>query len=127
MNGPLKALVASFDPDTHQVLCAALERRGIDTVSASTVSEARQMLQGENVRLVFSEAKFADGSYVDLLPATRRGESRIPMVVASHTDDWNEYLSTMRRGVFDMIGRPFSLSEVERVVNQALRQVMVAL
>ena len=127
MNEPLKALVASFDPATHQVLCEALEKRGVDTVSASTVSEARHMLNQESIRLVFAEAKFADGSYLDLLPATRRGESKIPLVVASHTDDWNEYLNTMRRGVFDMIGRPFSLSEVERVVNQALRQVMVAL
>ena len=49
-----------------------------------------------------------------------------PVVVTSRLDDTSQYLEAMRLGAFDFMARPFRRSEIEWIVQNAMRKTVVA-
>jgi len=98
-----------------------LTRQGLDPISASNASEAKETLQQERVGLVFCDRHLADGSYRDVLKAARSCREKVRLVVTSKRADWDEYLEAMRLGAFDVIASPCRPTDVEWMVIQAKR------
>lgn len=126
MVGRSQVLVACSDPESWRTLLGVLAQCGLEPVFSSTVSEAREILAGQSVLLVFCEADLADGSFHDVLRAAETAEAKIPVVVASRRDDTAEYLEAMGSGAFDFIACPFRSAEVEWIVSHVLRKVGAA-
>jgi len=97
-----------------------LARCGLKPVLSASVERSRGLLARRPVSLIFCDDELPDGSVARLLEEVRNGHSRIPVVVISRLENWDEYLRAMRLGAFDYISSPLRRGEVERVVAKAL-------
>lgn len=121
MNIPWQIVVASSDLESRRGLTSILTRQGLDPVSISSFAECRQLIEKENVGLVFCDRHLADGDYRDVLSVSRSATAKVRVVVTSKHADWDEYLEAMRLGAFDVIASPCRPTDVEWMVIQAKR------
>jgi two-component system, NtrC family, response regulator PilR len=121
MTVPWEVLVVSSDVEKRRELAAILRRENIDAIRAGTVRECRAILAKDGVGLIFCDKQLLDGTYRDLIAASRAMKSRARVVVTSHEAEWDEYLEAMRLGAFDVIASPCRPTDVEWMVIQARR------
>lgn len=122
MSRPLEVLVTCFRPEDRHALARMLARCGLKPVLSASVERSRRLLARRPVRLVFCDDELPDGSVARLLEEVRNGHLRVPVVVISRLENWDEYLRAMRLGAFDYISSPLRRAEVERVVAKALEE-----
>ena len=67
MEAHLDALVASSSLEYQRELVRILENLRVDTFASATLAEAKKVLSGQKVALVFCDDQLIDGSYRDLL------------------------------------------------------------
>jgi DNA-binding response OmpR family regulator len=120
---PLEVLVTCSRPEDRYALARVLVRCGLKPVLSSSVEKSRGLLARRPVRLVFCDDELPDGSVGRLLEEIRRTASRVPVVVISRLENWDEYLRAMRLGAFDYISSPIRRAEVERVVAKAIEEI----
>jgi DNA-binding response OmpR family regulator len=122
---PLEVLVTCFRPEDRHALARMLVRCGLKPVLSASVERSRGLLARRPVRLIFCDDELPDGSVARLLEDVRNGRSRVPVVVISRLENWDEYLRAMRLGAFDYISSPLRRAEVERVVANVLEDTPV--
>jgi two-component system, NtrC family, response regulator len=121
MTAPWDVLVLSHQAENRRALCTMLQRQGISTVSAATLQECRDAISQGKIGLVFSDRSLPDGTYQDLLQATRALPRKVRVVVTSEQADWDDYLEAIRLGAFDVIPAPCRRADVEWMLIQAKR------
>jgi two-component system response regulator PilR (NtrC family) len=121
MTVPWEILILSGELEDRQALSHILEAQDLEPISASTLREGIGILRNETVGLVFCDKTLPDGTYRDLLGASRTLKRKVHIVVTSRHADWDEYLEAMRLGAFDVIAVPCRPTDVEWMVIQAIR------
>lgn len=119
-----RVLIALADPASRRRLSNLLPQQDVEPVFATTMREARAVLTHEPVSLVVCEDSLCDGTYRDLLPVARTRRHDVPVVVTSRVDNPEEYLEAMKLGAFDFVAEPFSRTEVDRIVHNALHRIL---
>lgn len=121
MNVPWQILVVSSDLEIRRSLMQTLTRQGLDSIGVANVRECGDVLKSQKIGLIFCDRNLTDGSYRDVLDASRSSSSGLRLVVTSRHPDWDEYLEAMRFGAFDVIASPCRPTDVEWMVIQAKR------
>jgi DNA-binding NtrC family response regulator len=123
MNAFSEILVASCDLEMRRSIVATLRRLGADPICASTVGQSKEVLQKQNVGLIFCDRQFADGSYRDLVTsaASGPGEGGTRVVLTTNFISPGEYHEAKRSGVFDVIASPDHSVAIEWMVILAQR------
>jgi DNA-binding NtrC family response regulator len=118
-----KTLVATSDVEIGQSIVTVLARLGLDTFSASNLSECREVLAKHDVRLIFCGRRFRDGNYQDVITLrdSRQGQGKTRIVLATAYIDPKEYHIAKAARVFDVIALPYHPTIVEWIVIQAMR------
>ncbi len=116
-----KALIASSDLESRRAIAAILCAKGLDPIFAGTVAESCQVLEDEDVALVFCDRQLTGGGPRELLRIVRSSKRKALVVITSRQGDWDEYLEAMRLGAFDVIASPCVPTDVEWMVVQAGR------
>ncbi|MGC2333358.1 MAG: hypothetical protein WA581_18035 [Candidatus Acidiferrales bacterium] len=116
-------MVASSDLDNRRSLVSILDRQGFGAFCASNVRQCREILDSQNVGLVFCDRSFADGDYRDVLSAAtgRRPARRARVVLLAARDDPEQYKNAKDQGVFEVISPACRPTDVEWMVIQAKR------
>jgi DNA-binding NtrC family response regulator len=123
MNTAWQIMVASSDLENRRSLVSILERQGIGTFCASNVSQCREILDRQDVGLVFCDRSFADGDYRDVLSAAANGKpgAKARVVLLSGLADPEQYRRAKEQGVFEVISAACRPTDVEWMVIQARR------
>jgi DNA-binding NtrC family response regulator len=123
MSDTWQVLVASSDLESRRSLVLTLDRQGFGTLYASNVSQCREILDSQNVGLVFCDRCFPDGDYRDVLTAAsgREPEARARVVLLSVVVDSEQYKRAQDQGVFEVISAACRPTDVEWMVIQARR------
>ncbi len=116
-----KTLVASSDLENRRALVKILSAQGLEPICVGTVAECRQVLENEDVVLIFCDRHLTDGGHRELLRAVRSSGTKALVVITSREPAWDEYLEAMRLGAFDVIASPCVPTDVEWMVLQAGR------
>ncbi len=118
MLNALPVLVVSSTPEQRENLARTIAGCGFRAVCCPTLSEALSHLGRRPFSLVFCEDVLPDGNFRELIK-----KAGIPVVVVSHRDDWDVFLSVMRAGAFDYLAIPPLLpGEVRRLLWAALSE-----
>lgn len=117
-----KVLVASSDVELSQILATILGHCGLAPVLCSTLRQARSLLAGESIDLVFSEDRMDGGDYRDVLRALAELRPGVPLIVFSRLAGWGSYVEAVQQGASDCIAPPFLPKEIGRIVYKALTQ-----
>jgi DNA-binding NtrC family response regulator len=107
-------------PDTHDWLRLALERKGLDVRVATTGELATQAFDAERPDVVLLDQRLPDVSGLELL---RRFKTRDPMVeVVMLTGHGSVSLAVeaMREGAFNFVEKPVEFAVLEAVLDKAL-------
>jgi DNA-binding NtrC family response regulator len=115
-----QAVVACADPAIREALISVLSECGLQPVMSPTLDGARELLAHEETAMVFSQPRFKEGSFKELLRAADGSKFRIPVVVCSEFYDKDLYIEAMAMGAFDDLAFPYRREEVAWVVNNAL-------
>ncbi|MFY9691681.1 MAG: response regulator [Candidatus Acidiferrales bacterium] len=123
MNTAWQIMVASSDLENRRSLVSILERQGIGTFCASNVSQCREILDRQDIGLVFCDRSFADGDYRDVLSAAanRKPGAKARVVLLSTLADREQYRRAKEQGVFEVISAACRPTDVEWMVIQARR------
>ena len=120
-----QVLVAFADPEQRQVISAFLTQCGFCPVVANSIREITAALAEQRLSLIFCSSELPDGSFRDVLAEVHR-TTKVPVVVASRTGCWEEYLKALQQGAFDLIATPCRADELRHIVNRLPRRLAAA-
>lgn len=122
MEATPQILIVSSELENRRALNAILHKEGYETICASRVSECQEALQTQQVALIFCDRRLSDGTYRDVVAATRASSHSPRVVVTSRLADWDEYLEALHNGAFDLIASPCQPTDVLWAIVQARRE-----
>lgn len=125
MDARWEILVALSDLKGRQSIVTSLALLGVSPFCASSVSQCREVLEKQNVGLIFCARRFADGTYRDVMGLTSSSPSRAKtrLVLTTSFIEPEEYHEARRAGVFDVIALPCHSATVEWMVIRAVREL----
>jgi DNA-binding NtrC family response regulator len=105
--------------EVQQAFAGMLALWELSPIVASSVSEAKEIVNRHQPSLVFCSDEFTEDAGIDgFIQHTSR--TNVPVVIASRLDDWEYFVSFLRRGAFDYVLYLLSEVEIARVVKNAL-------
>jgi DNA-binding NtrC family response regulator len=117
-------VLVSPDLEVQQAFAGVLGLWGLAPIVASSVREAEEIVDRQPVSLVFYSDEFPEDTGMDgFIRRASRPSTKVPVVVVSRLDDWEHWVSFLRRGAFDYVLYPLSEVEIARVVKNALNLV----
>jgi DNA-binding NtrC family response regulator len=84
--------------------------------------EAQEVMKYEQVQIIICEDHLPDETTDAILKLARHRHRPVPVIIASRTGGWEEYLEVLRRGAFDYLTLPPRREEARRVLELALAE-----
>ena len=114
-----RVLVLSSDTANSRVIEAAIRPWMFETVVCSSLQKAADLLAQSDFALIFSEERFDDGTYSQLL-SFLRGAYKVPVVVMiSDAHEDSVFREAMALGAFAVVASSCSAKDVQWLVIQA--------
>jgi DNA-binding NtrC family response regulator len=116
----LPVLIIGIDSAHRNALASIISNCGLRPISCGTLSGAKYFLVHQQFTAILYE--LAENQEVGkAVKEVSSSSSQTPIVVVSHIDDWDSYLSAIAAGAFDYIDFPPYPGELERVLCLALK------
>lgn len=119
-----KILIVDDDQTLSQLLLNALGTEDRVLITAPTLNLAREILKNEHVDLLLLDLYLPDGSGLNLLSDIRKidnGSSGQPSaIIMTAFGDWESHVKSYRLGAFYYLDKPFKLTQLRLLVEQAL-------
>ena len=106
--------------EVQQAFAGILALWGLAPIVASSVREAKDIVSRYEPSLVFCSDEFREDTDIDGFIQHTSRPTNVPVVIVSRLDDWENFVSFLRRGAFDYGLYPLSEVEIARVVKNAL-------
>jgi DNA-binding NtrC family response regulator len=121
MSDTWQIMVASSDLENRRHLVSILDGQGLGTFCAANVSQCREILDSQNVGLVFCDRSFADGDYRDVLAAAeeQRPGPKARVVLLTRLADSEQCKRAKDLGIFEVISAACQPTDVEWMVIRA--------
>jgi two-component system response regulator PilR (NtrC family) len=114
------ALVIDDEPAIRELLEITLERMDIDTESAATLQQARQLLRRHKFDLCLTDMKLPDGDGLDLVEHIQAEHPALPVAVITAHGNMEAAIRALKSGAFDFVSKPLDLQVLRKLVSTAL-------
>ena len=118
---PLRVLVIDDEPPIRKLLRVGLTAHGYQTIEASSVKMALELLGREPPDLILLDLGLPDMQGHELLRTMRARNDRVPIVVLSSRDDEAGKVQALDSGADDYVTKPFGMDELLARIRAALR------
>ncbi len=115
------ALVIDDEPDICKLLAITLNRMSINTVCASNLLEARQLLKSKSFDLCLTDMRLPDGDGLDLVTFVQEHHPNLPIAVITAHGNMETAVKAMKNGAFDFISKPIDLTILRDIISIALK------
>jgi two-component system, NtrC family, response regulator PilR len=113
-------LVVDDEPDLLTLYELTLLREGLEVETASSVAQAREVLQSRVFKAVISDMRLPDGTGLDLLQwLEASGRPERVIVVTAYGSPENA-VTALKAGAFDYLTKPVDLRQFRAVVASAM-------
>jgi two-component system response regulator PilR (NtrC family) len=113
-------LVVDDEPDLLTLYELTLLREGLEVETASTVAQAREMLQARVFRAVISDMRLPDGTGLDLLQWLEQSGRPEKVIVVTAYGSPENAVTALKAGAFDYLTKPVDLRQFRAVVASAM-------
>ncbi|MCZ6516861.1 MAG: sigma-54 dependent transcriptional regulator, partial [Gammaproteobacteria bacterium] len=120
MTKPL-ALVVDDEPDICELLAITLERMDIDTDTCGNVATAKQRLASRDYQLCLTDMRLPDADGLELVEWMQSSGLRTPVAVITAHGNVESAVRALKSGAFDFISKPVDLSDLRKLVANAMR------
>jgi two-component system OmpR family response regulator len=119
---PHRILVADDEPHIREVICFALERAGMTTITARNGSEALQTFRRGTVDLIVLDIGMPEMDGLEVCRQIRKS-SDVPILFLSARDEEIDRILGLEIGGDDYVTKPFSARELVARVSVILKRV----
>ena len=113
-------LIVDDEPDICELLEITLNRMGIQTQSAGTVTTAKALLKQERFDLCLTDLRLPDGDGLEILDFIQQQHPHLPVAMISAHGSMDTAILAMKKGAFDFISKPVDLESLRQLVSNAL-------
>jgi two-component system response regulator PilR (NtrC family) len=113
-------LVVDDEPDLLTLYELTLLREGLEVETASSVAQAREMLQSRVFRAVISDMRLPDGTGLDLLQWLESSGRPEKVIVVTAYGSPENAVTALKAGAFDYLTKPVDLRQFRAVVASAM-------
>lgn len=114
-------LIVDDEPDIRELLDITLSRMGLQTHSAATLQEAKDMVSTVAPDLCLTDMRLPDGNGIALVEFIQQEFSHIPVAMITAHGSVETAISALKAGAFDFISKPIELETLRNLVNTALQ------
>jgi len=112
------ALIVDDEADIRELVELTLMRMGLKTQAASTVAEARALLQKHAFDFCITDMRLPDGRGMELVVEFHQ---RLPIAVITAYGSAEMAVESLKAGAFDCVSKPVDLGVLRRLVDSALK------
>ena len=116
-----RCLVVDDETDIRELVVLTLERMGIHAESASSVTDAKHMLQSFSYDLCLTDMRLPDGLGLELVQHINAQFPGLPVAVITAYGSAENAVSALKAGAYDYITKPISLKQLRPLVESALK------
>lgn len=117
-----RALIVDDEPDLCELLSLTLARMGVDSSSVHDVVSARRELQGkQQYALCLTDLRLPDGDGIELLEWIQSQKPELPVAIITAHGHVEAAVRALKLGAFDFVRKPLDISDLRKLVNQALK------
>ncbi len=117
-----RALIVDDEPDLCELLSLTLARMGVDSSSVHDVACARRELQGkQQYALCLTDLRLPDGDGIELLEWIQAHKPELPVAIITAHGHVEAAVRALKLGAFDFVRKPLDISDLRKLVNQALK------
>ncbi len=114
-------LIVDDEPDIRELLDITLSRMGLQTHSAATLKEAKDMVARVKPDLCLTDMRLPDGNGISLVEHIQQEFPHIPVAMITAHGSVEAAISALKAGAFDFISKPIELENLRRLVSCALQ------
>ncbi len=118
-------LVVEDHGDTRRLLRTALERRGHQVFTASSVAEATTLLQELPAEVLISDIGLPDGTGWDLLTGLRPGGPTYAIAISGFGSR-EDRSKSKAAGYHAHLVKPFKSADLDRLLNEGVEHLSAA-
>ena len=120
-------LIIDDEEAIRSSLSAIVDQLGFTPLTAGNGLDALELLQSERVDLIITDLMMPQMDGMKFIVKSRSMNPKIPIAVISAYGDVKNATFALTRGAFNFITKPFSIREVENIINKGLRLRELAL
>lgn len=120
-----KILVIDDDVSFCSMLKTFLTKKGFETSSAFSFSEAEQLLSKQEFDLVLTDVRLPDSDGVQILKHIKELNTAIQVILMTGYADIKTAVNAMKLNAFDYISKPINSDEILHTINQALNNKII--
>lgn len=113
-------LLIDDEPDILELLDITLSRMGLDSIRASSASEAYAALQSRAYDLCLTDMRLPDGDGLDIIQYAQQHHSQMPIAMITAYGCVETATRALKAGAFDFITKPVDLQRLRDLVKSAL-------
>lgn len=120
---PASILILDDESTLRTFLTRALHDQGYDTLPAATVAEALDLVHTRHIDCALLDQNLPDGRGLDVLRALKKVDADLPVIVMTGYGSLDGVKAAIRQGAYDYLTKPVDLTELKRLLGQALETV----
>jgi two-component system, OmpR family, KDP operon response regulator KdpE len=117
-----RILCIEDDDDTCSLVSRILEGEGYEVISAGTLAEGSEVLQGDGISLIILNVWLPDGNGIDFIRKVRAKDSLTPILVHSAAAYKKDIEEAIQVGANDYLVKPNGWAKLAETVAALLRQ-----
>jgi two-component system response regulator PilR (NtrC family) len=115
------ALIVDDEPDLCELIGITLQRMGIDTQSAGTLSDARALLGSTRFDLCLTDMRLPDGDGLELIEWIGQHAGQMPVAMITAHGNVETAVRALKLGAFDFVSKPVDLGALRKLVASVMR------
>ena len=117
-----RILILDDEDMFRSVIAQKLTRCGYEVFEAGTASEALPIFQETLLDVVLLDLKLPDGDGLTLLPQIKELQPNVQVIMLTGQGTLESAIEAMKRGAYDFLTKPCSLSKMEITLQKALEK-----
>lgn len=113
-------LIVDDEPDIIELLELTLARMGMEISSATSIGDAKKLLQSRQFQLCLTDMRLPDGDGLDLVKYIAQHCADLPVAVITAYSTTENAVAALKAGAFDYLPKPVSLKQLRDLVKSAL-------
>ncbi|MDB6096335.1 MAG: type 4 fimbriae expression regulatory protein [Francisellaceae bacterium] len=115
------ALIIDDEPDLRELLEITLNRMQINTKSAATLKEAKELLNVNEFNFCLTDMRLPDGDGLELVNYLQKNHPHLPIAIITAHGSMETAIAALKKGAFDFITKPLDLQVLRNLVKTALQ------
>ena len=113
-------LLAEDDDSIELVTNDFLSSEGYEVRSAKTLKSLWSLIEKGGGDVLITDVMFPDGESFDIIPQIKELRPDLPIIIVSARNNLQTAISSVEKGAFEYLPKPFDLNDLNNLVNKAL-------